>query len=302
MQVTSGLRPVEALTLQRSNTQPYRAMGSDLALREQVESLYQQAVSSDQEFCIDLEGEAPDGRPVLEWMGYSRKDNAKASLSKLIEGVDYLALKVQEQVRHQGGFRAVTKERILFSRDGFKQWGMLAGTDRGRQIRLYFIECEKRLQLGMAQPTALNQVMAEIALAHKDLTQAVTHGFNRLGAEISEVKAEQVAMRQDIDCLKRHQHKRKPAPAKHRRIYQQVVREHYGGACPCCHRHRLPLQEEHWFDRSLNGIDQMWLVCRECNDELGVAGSPGRQAKKKQFDAFQGFVHFHSIGMQIELL
>lgn len=272
---------------------------SELVLKEQVNTLYQQATASDQEFCIDLEGEAPNGRPVWEWMGYSRKDNAKASLSKLIEGVDFLLLKAQEQTAGRGGHN---REAVLFSRDGFKQWGMLAGTDRGRQIRLYFIECEKRLQFEMSQPTSLNQVMADIAVAHKDLTEIVMHGFNHMGHEIREVKAEQKAMRQDIECLKRHQNKRRPAPAKHRRIYEQIIREHYGGACPCCHKHGLALQEEHWFDRSLNGIDQMWLVCRSCNEELGVAGSPTRDAKKKQFDGFQGFVHYHSLGMQIELL
>ena len=268
---------------------------SELALKQQVETLYQQTAASSQEFCIDLEGEAPDGRPVWEWMGYSRKDNAKASLSKLIDGVDFLLLKAQEQTSGRGGHN---REAVLFSRDGFKQWGMLAGTDRGRQIRLYFIECEKRLQLGMSQPTALNQITDNLA----QLSELVIGGFSGVRAELGEVKAEQVAMRQDIDGLKRQHHKRKPAPAKHRRIYEQTVQQHYGGACPCCHRHRLPLQEEHWYDRSLNGIDQMWLVCRECNDDLGVAGSPGRSVKKRQFDAFQGFVHFHSIGMQIELL
>lgn len=164
-------------------------MSSDLALKGQVETLYRQAAASEQEFCIDLEGQAPDGRPVWEWMGYSRKDNAKASLSKLIEGVDYLVLKVQEQVPHQGGFRTATKERILFSRDGFKQWGMMAGTDHGRQIRLYFIECEKRLQLGMSQPTALNAYMEQIAIAHQDLTHLVINGFNGVHSEIAGVKS-----------------------------------------------------------------------------------------------------------------
>ena len=269
---------------------------SELALKQQVETLYQQTAASSQEFCIDLEGEAPDGRHVWEWMGYSTKGNATRSLSKLIEGVDF---HLSEVISARGG---LPRQIVRFSRDGFKQWGMLAGTDRGRQIRLYFIECEKRLQIEMSQPTSLNQVMADIAVAHKDLTEIVMHGFNHMGHEIREVKAEQKAMRQDIECLKRHQHKRRPAPAKHRRIYEQIIREHYGGACPCCHKHGLALQEEHWFDRSLNGIDQMWLVCRSCNEELGVAGSPARDAKKKQFDGFQGFVHYHSLGMQIELL
>lgn len=131
-------------------------MTADLALKGQVEQLHQQVAANEQEFCIDLEGIAPDGTPVWQWMGYSTKGNAKASLSRLIEGVDFLC----DAIKSTGGRPA---ERILFSRDGFKQWGMLAGTDRGRQIRLYFIECEKRLQLGMSQPTALNASIDRLA-------------------------------------------------------------------------------------------------------------------------------------------
>lgn len=161
-------------------------MSSDLALKGQVETLYRQAAASEQEFCIDLEGQAPDGRPVWEWMGYSRKDSAKASLSKLIEGVDFLLQKDLEQTSGRGGHN---RETAIFSRDGFKQWGMLAGTERGRQIRLYFIECEKRLQLGMSQPTALNGLMEQIALAHQDLTHLVINGFNGVHSEIAGVKS-----------------------------------------------------------------------------------------------------------------
>ena len=87
------------------------AVDDALVLRTQVEALYQQAAASEQEFCIDLEGEAPDGRLVYEWMGYSRKDNAKVSLGKLIEGIDFSC-----DVRESTGGRPA--EQILFSRDG----------------------------------------------------------------------------------------------------------------------------------------------------------------------------------------
>lgn len=161
-------------------------MAADLALKGQVQILHQQAAASEREFCIDLEGEAPDGRPVWEWMGYSRKDTATRSLSRLIQGVDFSA-----QVRESSGGRP--SEEILFSRDGFKQWGMLAGTDRGRQIRLYFIECEKRLQLGMTQPTALNGTLERIlerqqALA-EDMSSMMLHGFDTVHSRIDSVES-----------------------------------------------------------------------------------------------------------------
>jgi hypothetical protein len=276
-------------------------MNSDLVLKGQVETLYQQAAASSDDFPIPLEGEAPDGQLLWQWAHLSRADSARRSVEnkkQLIEGDHYLLHRSVIQVPHQGGLRSTETVTIWFSVEGFELWLLMLDTARGHEIRQFFRECHKRLQLGMSQPTTLNRISDNLA----QLAELVVGGFSGVRAELGEVKAEQAAMRQDIDSLKRQQHKRRPAPTKHRRIYEQAVREHYGGACPCCHRHNLPLQEEHWYDRSLNGIDQMWLVCRECNDDLGVAGSPSREAKKKQFDAFQGFVHFHSLGMQIELL
>ena len=156
---------------------------SEVILRQEVETLYQHAADSEQEFCIDLEGEAPDPerRPVWKWMGYSTKSNAKASLSKLVAEVDFSC----SLMKSTGGRPS---ELILFSREGFKQWGMLAGTERGRQIRLYFIECEKRLQLGMSQPTGMNASLEKIlerqqALA-EDMSCMVMHGFDRVDSRM----------------------------------------------------------------------------------------------------------------------
>lgn len=167
-------------------------MTGDLVLRGQVESLYRQAAASDQEFCIDLEGETPLGTPVWHWMGYSTKGNATRSLSKLIEGVDY---HLSEVISGAGG---LPRQIIRFSRDGFKQWGMLAGTDRGRQIRLYFIECEKRLQLGMSQPTTLNATMDRLA-------QTVERGLAGLYHSNQEIKQELGDLGQRVARLEEQQ-------------------------------------------------------------------------------------------------
>ena len=154
---------------------------SDLMLKGQVETLYQQAQGSEQEFCIDLEGEAPDSRPVWEWMGYSTKGSATRSLSKLVEGVDFLTVRLESSGGRPG-------ETAAFSREGFKQWGMLAGTERGRQIRLYFIECEKRLQVGMNQPTAMNAALEKILERQQtlaeDMSCMVMHGFDTVNSRM----------------------------------------------------------------------------------------------------------------------
>jgi phage anti-repressor protein len=178
-------------------------MTADLALKSQVEQLHQQVAASDQEFCIDLEGIAPDGTPVWQWMGYSTKGSASRSLGKLIEGVDYLLNKTVRQVPHQGGWRTVTVECVLFSRDGFKQWGMLAGTEQGRKVRLYFIECEKRLQLEMLQPTALNNALHTIlerqqALA-ENLAGHMTQGFHQINNRVDTLE-QRVARIEEQQC------------------------------------------------------------------------------------------------------
>jgi hypothetical protein len=176
---------------------------ADLMLKGQVETLYQQAQGSEQEFCIDLEGEAPDGRPVWEWMDYARKDNAVRTLSNLIEGEDYQSAEVRTVA---GGS---PRQVIRFSRPGFKRWGMLARTERGRQIRDYYIECEKRLQLGMSQPTTMNGALEKIlerqqALA-EDMSCMFMHGINGVRADIGDVRVELGDVRERVARLEEQQ-------------------------------------------------------------------------------------------------
>jgi len=57
-----------------------------------------------------------------------------------VEGVDFQVL-ISQELRPQGGFS--NREDIRLTCDCFKQWGMMAGTEKGKQIRLYFIECER---------------------------------------------------------------------------------------------------------------------------------------------------------------
>jgi hypothetical protein len=168
---------------------------SILALQGQVEALHQEVQASGAEFCLDLEGICADGRPLWQWMDYSRKDNAARSLIKLVEGVDYQSAEVRTVA---GG---TPRQVVLFSREGFKQWAMLAGTERGRQIRSYFIECEKRLQLQMSQPTSLNKVI-------EDLTEVFVSGINgvhskvdALGTRLAGVESSLCEHGKQLECL-----------------------------------------------------------------------------------------------------
>lgn len=75
---------------------------------------------------------------AYQWLGYTRKDNAKDTFLELgfLEGVDFSSFS-----RKSSGGRPA--ESFKLTVDCFKKWGMRAGTEKGDQIRLYFLECER---------------------------------------------------------------------------------------------------------------------------------------------------------------
>lgn len=88
----------------------------------------------------------------LAWQmaGYSTKANAKAKgLAKLEKNIDFSSKGMKSS---QGG-RSI--ELIGLSCDGFKHFCLMARTERGRQIRQYFIESEKALKQSHTCPLAI---------------------------------------------------------------------------------------------------------------------------------------------------
>jgi phage anti-repressor protein len=106
----------------------------------QIFSLYE----SDQEFPIDFDQAWP-------WIGYSRKNNAKQALQacNFVEGIDTLTYQ-------QLGTLAAPRpeERIMLTVDCFKMWAMMARTKEGRAVRLYFLECERKIRQRQAPAKA----------------------------------------------------------------------------------------------------------------------------------------------------
>ena len=177
-------------------------MSGDLVLRGQVESLYRQSAASVQDFPIPLEGEAPDGQRIWQWADLSRADNARRSVvgkKQLIEGEHYLLLRSEEQVTSANG---VTQSRetvtIWFSLEGFELWLLMLDTPRGHEIRQFFRECHKRLQLSMSQPTTLNATMDRLA-------QTVERGLAGLYYSNQEIKQELGDLGQRVARLEEQQ-------------------------------------------------------------------------------------------------
>ena len=175
---------------------------SELALKQQVETLYQQTAASSQEFCIDLEGEAPDGRHVWEWAHLSTVGNARRSVERkkqLIEGEHYLVIRSEIQVQHQGGLRSTEAVRIVFSFEGFELWLLMLDTPRGHQIRQFFRECHKRLQLGMSQPTALNATIDRLAETVRAGLAGLYHSNTEIKQELGDL-GQRVARLEEQQC------------------------------------------------------------------------------------------------------
>jgi len=87
-----------------------------------------------------------------EWLGFANKASAKRKLSSLVIGVDYST----EMLKNPSAGRP--SESIRLTVEAFKVMGMMAGTEKGREIRLYFLECEKVAKLRGDELDAISEM------------------------------------------------------------------------------------------------------------------------------------------------
>jgi phage anti-repressor protein len=85
------------------------------------------------------------------WLDFSNKANAKKAfkLAGFIEGADFI-------LKDELGSLDVPRpaEKISLSVDCLKMWAMMAGTQKGKEVRRYFLECEKIAKSKVAIPIA----------------------------------------------------------------------------------------------------------------------------------------------------
>lgn len=75
---------------------------------------------------------------LWKWCGYSRKDSAKRVLLEMLEqGIDYQSTELRTGV---GG---TPKQQLSLTIDASKQFAMMAKTQKGKEVRRYFLDCEK---------------------------------------------------------------------------------------------------------------------------------------------------------------
>lgn len=106
--------------------------------------LAQQLLDSEQTFVVDFD-------LAWVWLGYATKANAKRKLSKnLIKDKDYSSRWMN--VAHSNSLSASKVEQIMLTVDAFKALGMMAGTEQGKKIREYFLDCERKVKTGYPAP------------------------------------------------------------------------------------------------------------------------------------------------------
>ncbi|XZF60645.1 MAG: phage antirepressor KilAC domain-containing protein [Gloeotrichia echinulata DVL01] len=111
-----------------------------LSLRSQIKS----TVESDKEFPVYFE-------EAIEWLQYSRKDSAKRTLlANFVENVEYLIVLNPVECADGKGFSR--REDIYLTKDCFKQFAMVSGTPKAKEVRLYYLQCEKELKAIKAAP------------------------------------------------------------------------------------------------------------------------------------------------------
>ena len=146
----------------------------DLAL-----SLY----NSLEQFPIDFED-------AWQWLGYSTKQKAKTKLvNNFEESIDF---NLNQTVRVQNeGSRQVSRpiEQINLTIDCFKSLGMMAGTQAGKIIRKYFLECERIAKDSSSVQVAMTQTQMLAALAQQMAIQE-QHLLNQ-EKRLAAVEAEQ---------------------------------------------------------------------------------------------------------------
>lgn len=105
-------------------------------------------VSDEMMKTIEIYTESQDEFPVdfdqfWQWCGFARKDNAKRVLEKnFTQLADYQVFRSKAE-NPKGGRPS---QIILLSVECAKAFAMLAETSKGREVRRYFIDCEKQLK------------------------------------------------------------------------------------------------------------------------------------------------------------
>ena len=79
---------------------------------------------------------------ITKWLNVSKGNLKQILINKYIENVDYIVKKIKSQNKARGGHN---EENIMVTPECFKRLCMLSNTEKGEEVRTYYIELEKLL-------------------------------------------------------------------------------------------------------------------------------------------------------------
>lgn len=99
-------------------------------------------IQSKKEFPVDFDN-------AWKWIAYSTKGNAMTAFENagFVEGVDFRVF--MENHKNPKGGRPLKKIKLTV--DCLKSWAMMAGTPKGKEVRQYFLRCERELKARIVQ-------------------------------------------------------------------------------------------------------------------------------------------------------
>lgn len=141
-----------------------------------TESQIVKNLQSDKEFPVDFD-------LAWQWLDYTRKDSALKSLkANFEEGVDFSALK--RRASNSGGAAVF----YYLTNDCFKMLAMMAGTAKGKEVRLYYLQCERSLKTQQTvAPIEQLSVFPELDKSSA-IANAITQALS--GAKLGRTEAE----------------------------------------------------------------------------------------------------------------
>ncbi|QSJ20089.1 antA/AntB antirepressor family protein [Nostoc sp. UHCC 0702] len=105
--------------------------------------------SSKEQFPIDLDD-------AWQWLGYATKQKAEQKLkSSFEENTDFLTKRLKTSTNGR------PRQCVMLSIDCFKSLGMMAGTEQGKAIRRYFLECERIAKQTATESSLTSRLLAQ---------------------------------------------------------------------------------------------------------------------------------------------
>ncbi len=85
------------------------------------------------------------------------------------------------------------------------------------------------------------------------------------------------------------------------RTHRAMVRQVYGGKCPCCMKRMEDPQVDHFSSRAWAGLGDTWMICGKCNRDL-YNGRLVRAEIFPRFTTYQGHMKEYIGVQQLSLL